>query len=167
MPWETRILDDVFEARGAPGWREDTKNGGGVLGLCCCALFCPCITYGATMKRLPSRKFACGGNYLGACISYTLCCWGTAGLGAGLLECCLRSGLANLKNDPEGTLCSCIYAYGCAPCSGVQMFKEANLYNQTTEQPPMAAPAAQNFGSRKKSEMRIDSSTPVSRVLRV
>jgi hypothetical protein len=145
MPLEAKILEDSFEPKGTPGWNRNTKTGGSPLGLCCCAIFCPCVTYGATLKKLPHRKFVCGGNYLGACLTYALCCWTTGGLGAGALQCCLRNGTANLKNDSEGVCCSCIYAYGCAPCSAVQMYKEANLRDEGDTQPNAAAPPVQTF----------------------
>lgn len=150
MPLETRLLEDALGSKGAVGWNKKTKRGGSALTTCCCAICCPCMTYGATLKRLPSQKFMCGGSYLGACLTYTICFWSTSGLGAGCLECCLRKGVADLKDEDEGFCCSCIYAFCCAPCSATQMYKEANLRAAEEEggdQTTTAAPAPQTFGS--------------------
>ena len=127
MPWRTRLLEDAVSSKGAVGWDKKTKRGGSSLCMCCCAVCCPCMTYGATLKELPPNKFMCGGNYLGACLTYTFCFWLTLGTGAGCLECCLRQGVSDLEREDEGYCCSFLYAFCCAPCSSIQMFKQARL----------------------------------------
>ena len=156
MPFETHLLNDVLDPKGAPGWLKE-RGGGDAYGLLACSICCPCITYGATSKLLPASTYCCGGNYVGACLSYFACCVATGSAGAVFLDCLLRNGVAKSKQEKESCCSSLIWAGCCASCSRSQVYKEARIMaqaNGSDDQTTTGAPSMQTMNTPKYTKRR-------------